>query len=332
MSSKKQASRRKSVAFAMPEDEEPSSSRARRDAKATEGVPPSGASVAPAGRSAIRKAPPAQDEADVVNEGGFKFKRRKAQPAAPAPAAPAPSKPAATSASAAPADQGLRERIQGLRAKPKPAAPAASSKAKAPVAADAPAAPQLPPSALRGASHEMLQALLQTCQEAKEAAARGEAAPLTTELAISACMQELTRLGVVRLEGVASEENTFREREASLRKQVEVLERCKLAWDTAAEAGVPPAAEVTSDEGEADEATIASLPPLPPVKAKLEELGALAGLCADQVDGACQLMAAVMGKAEEERTALAKAAHATSFANYLDVDQPKLLLRAVTAV
>ena len=28
---------------------------------------------------------------------------------------------------------------------------------------------------------------------------------------------------------------------------------------------------------------------------------------------------------------VAKAAHATSFANYLDVDQPKLLLRAVTA-
>ena len=79
----------------------------------------------------------------------------------------------------------------------------------------------------------------------------------------------------------------------------------------------------------ADTRVMAALPELPPIEAQLAELGVVAGFCAEQVELTSRQVVAMVAKSEGERRALAAAAHHASFRGYLDVHQPKTLLRSL---
>ena len=77
---------------------------------------------------------------------------------------------------------------------------------------------------------------------------------------------------------------------------------------------------------------LAELPSTPAIEEQLAELGFLAGLCAEQVEMASRQVVSQVAAAEGERTRLAKAVHQVSFKGYLDVQEPKALLRGLLAM
>ena len=90
-------------------------------------------------------------------------------------------------------------------------------------------------------------------------------------------------------------------------------------------------AEGAAAAATADTTLLAKLPEVPPVEEQLAELGFLAGMCAEQMAAAAKQVLATVAQAEGERQRLAKAAHQASFKGYLDVNEPKALLRGLLA-
>ena len=247
----------------------------------------------------------------------------------------APMPEVATEAAAAPA----------APAPPPPPPPPPPPAAAADVAGPLPPQPRPPPPAvslLDGAPPELLHALFEVCEKA---AADASAASLPTmDLTLAACTGELRKLGV-RKAPVPNEAATrLREREAELSARVVELETTIRLWDQAVEsvstAGAPAAARAVASGGagpahapvpDADHRLLAALPEMPPVEAQLAELGVLASLCAEQIHLASRQVHECLGAAEAEKQRLAKAAHASAFRGYLDVDAPKALIRGLLA-
>ena len=135
----------------------------------------------------------------------------------------------------------------------------------------------------------------------------------------------------------------MKHKEAELGARVCDLEKAILQWDQAAEASsskavasavascAAPHAVDDPIPATADHRVLAALPEMPPIEDQLEELGVLASLCAEQIDAASRQVLDSLNAAEVERQRLAKAAHASTFRGYLDVDAPKVLLRSLIA-
>ena len=83
--------------------------------------------------------------------------------------------------------------------------------------------------------------------------------------------------------------------------------------------------------GAADMRVLAKLPEAPPIEEQLGELGFLAGLCAEQVQLTARQLERTVATAEVERARLAQQVHKATFKGYLDVQEPKSLLRGLLA-
>ena len=310
----------------------------------------------------------ARTASTLESDGGFKFKRRKVvskdppataaatpadvamvddaaaplmvgEPAAAPPVPPAPSAPSDVAVPAAPAAPA--EPVQST-APIVPAAPAAAPTAPA-AAPPPPRPPQEPPSLLSGAPRELLYAIHEVITDAAAAAKQADTALPTMDLALAACRGELDKLGVRSAPPPSQAAEELRAREVALLARVADLEATIGEWDAAARqtpeprmrsrvgagAGAGDEAGEASTGAAADGRVLALLPALPPIEAQLAELAALAAMCAEQVDAASRLATAQVGAAEAERVRLAAAAHKASFRGYLDVDEPKLLLRSI---
>jgi hypothetical protein len=201
-----------------------------------------------------------------------------------------------------------------------------------------PSAPPPPPvtSALRGAPRELLYALLEVCAAATDEETRSLP---TVDLALAACMGELRKLGVHRAAPPNEAAVRLHEREAELSARVAELESVVRQWDKAAESGAAgsPASSAfpslpSTVTAAADSRVIDSLTPMPSIDAALAELGALAALCSEQVDAVSRQIVECAGAAEGERQLLAKSAHQANFRGYLDVEDPKVLVRSLLAI
>jgi hypothetical protein len=333
--------RRKSVAFADEAlGEAPRSARTRRQSQLPTLADPEPATAAaappPEPSAASRATRSRRAAAPVESDKGFKFKRQKT---APKPAVPPPQSTAAPptiAPTAAPVQMEV-EQPAAAAVKAPVVAPVAAPVA-APIVAPAAASPPKPapppkPSLLEGAPKELLYAIHEVCTAASQqaAGAAGAAAALPTMgLAIAACMKELHTLGVTHAPPPNPASAALNEKGARLTARVAELEAAIAQWDATAQAPLPsPAATeaVMTDETR----LIADLPPLPPLEAQLGELGALAGLCSEQVEAAARQVQLAVAHAEADRQRLAKAAHKVTFKGYLDVDEPKALLRNLAA-
>ena len=311
--------RRKSVAFAFPDEADADAEGARQTRNARTRTTRQQPDANPSALAESNGAEPAaratrsrkEKPNSLESDGGFKFKRRKTG-AETSAAAPPPPPPA----------YAPMETVVEQSAAPSPAPPP-------------PPPPMTPaePSLLEGAPPELLHALYEVCTAAAAASSSAAASAMpTADLAAAACLGELRKLGVTRAPPANVAAATLAQRELELRERVsEVQERIR-EWDEAAEAPLPPCATMpVGYEAPADTRLLANLPDLPPIEAQLAELGALAGLCAEQVSAASRQVLAEVARAEDERQRLAKAAHLASFKGYLDVHQPKTLLRSLVA-
>ena len=76
---------------------------------------------------------------------------------------------------------------------------------------------------------------------------------------------------------------------------------------------------------------IAGLPVLPDVRRQLCELRSVAVLAADQVARALDEAGHAVDASEREQQQIARAVHHAAFDRYLDVDQPRALIRSLAA-
>ena len=242
---------------------------------------------------------------------------------------PAPT-PAETLAVHAPDEQSA---LAAATEQAAPAAPAMTvSHPMVPTTAAPPRAPPPPPSALASVAPEVLHALLEVCAEC---AADATASDLPTMgLALHACQRELQQLGVTRAPAANEAAVKLRAHEAELSHRVAELEATLRQWDEAAAPTATPLAALAGptlclDVSQADAARLATLPPVPPLADKLAELGALAGLCAAQVDAVSRQVREVTAQAAHERQLLGRAAKHAVFKGYVKVDEPRDLIRGL---
>ena len=353
------ASRRKSVAFAaLPDETEaPRSVRTRRRSAAPD-VEAEATAPAVSVEAVVSKS--------IENDSGFKFKRRKtakaAQPASavastraedasglptvvtatiptpmpptvvadpPVQPAPIPSKNAAETT--------VPPQLPPLPVAT-PTAPASPLKseevgAPRPTAVSVPSsAPPEPPSLLSGADRELLNALIEVLTTLID---DKSAHMPTMDLAIAACMGELRKLGMTRASVANEAAEAMRKREVELSARVADLESVILQWDKAADpnamASLAPLPVNESTVMTGDAQLLATLPELPSIDAQLAELGMQASLCVEQVNATSLQLLESVRKAEQSRTQLTRATHQVTFSEYLHVDQPKTLLRALLA-
>ena len=158
--------------------------------------------------------------------------------------------------------------------------------------------------------------------------------PAAERTAAVACLAELKKLGVTSAPNPNPEAAKLDAREAELAQRVSELEETLSQWEAASKEPPPPltiTAEGAAAAATADTTLLAKLPEVPPVEEQLAELGFLAGMCAEQMAAAAKQVLATVAQAEGERQRLAKAAHQASFKGYLDVNEPKALLRGLLA-
>ena len=189
----------------------------------------------------------------------------------------------------------------------------------------------------------MLYALFEVCTSAEAAAEEAGAAASgsefpTMELALSACLSELRKTGVTSAPPPNPEAAKLADHEAALKARVAHLEAAVAQWDAASRAPLPSAADAAASavasaaSSAGDTRLLAELPPLPPLEAQLAELGVVAGFCAEQLECTQRQVKATVAAADMERTRLGKAVHQLSFKGYLDVHEPKALLKGLLAM
>ena len=342
------AGRRSSVRFNLePVEEAPAPARATRATRASaeqqqHAVPPSSSSsdaTAAAAPAAARATRGRKAAAPIERDGGFQFKRMKTTKTASA----AP--PAAAAAAAPPPPSAQQQQQQQQQQQVPNAAPApAATTARAATAPNATAAPAAPPSVLAGCDPAVLHALFDVCTAAAQQSSDAKAALPDLDLALSACFGELRRQGVTQAAPANPAVAALRARCADLDTNVADVRAAIAAWDQAAKQAPPPqyahasvAASASSSSASssssvaADTRLIASLPDLPDLEGQLAELGTLAGLCAEQVEAASRQVLSTVTNAEGERLRLERAAHKQTFKGYLDIDEPRALVRGLLA-
>ena len=229
------------------------------------------------------------------------------------------------------------------------ASSAASSDSVPPLVVIAPPPPSskapLPdkPSVLAGAPKQLLHALHEVCTElaaqsteaASSSSDAGDAALPTMDFALSACFDELRKVGVTSAPPPNEERAKLEAAEKALEARVAELEQVVSQWDAAVNAPLEELAGTSSSTAEPampeDTRLLPELPEAPPIGEQLEELGFLAGMCAEQVELATRQVRLAVASAEAERVRLAKAVHQVTFKGYLDVEQPKSLIRGLLA-
>ena len=206
------------------------------------------------------------------------------------------------------------------------------------------------PSVLTGAPKQLLHALHEVCTEiADEIAEIAEASSAvgsssssssaaalpTMDFAVSACFDELRKVGVTSAPPPNEERAKLEAAEKALEARVAELEQVVSQWDAAVNAPLEELAGASSSTAEPampeDTRLLPELPEAPPIGEQLEELGFLAGMCAEQVELATRQVRLAVASAEAERVRLAKAVHQVTFKGYLDVEQPKSLIRGLLA-
>ena len=360
--------RRKSVAFNLAEEAAPAASEPSRGARSSRSsrAAPEEAPPPPPPPPPVEEPPSSRTTrsrktslAEVEVDKGFKFKRRKTakepEPAAeamdvePPPPPPPKAAPAASKAAekaAKPAERPVAAAStkaagkKAATAAPPPPPPAAAPRPPSFIKVTAATEPPPPPSALADASPELLHALFEVCNAATMAASNASSAASSTLLpaaertAAVACLAELKKLGVTSAPNPNPEAAKLDAREAELAQRVSELEETLSQWEAASKEPPPPltiTAEGAAAAATADTTLLAKLPEVPPVEEQLAELGFLAGMCAEQMAAAAKQVLATVAQAEGERQRLAKAAHQASFKGYLDVNEPKALLRGLLA-
>lgn len=179
---------------------------------------------------------------------------------------------------------------------------------------------------LDGVPPEMLRALLQACLaiEPGDAANDGEAAE--TQRAVSECMHEIRRQGVFQVDP-ASENEALRQRETALQRCVAMLSDALGQWTNLGEAsparlgaGAPAPAAPELD-----------LPPLPEMSEALTQLHTVAALHADQVEATMRRLDTMCEESARQRKQMSTTAHQAAFGGYLDVNEPRMLIRSLVA-
>lgn len=185
----------------------------------------------------------------------------------------------------------------------------------------------------------LLEALYEVCErgEDKALAQTAEASWALGQSVRSTCVQELHRLGVCHAGGVSTNA-ALRAKEHVLLGRLRELTAAEREWNAVAEAVAEADADKPIDEllqqlptELEDEPQLASLPPLPNMEAQLEGLKVMASLCSDQVELTLKAMGRICAHSEAAQQSLAKVAHAEAFKGYLDVEQPRSLIRSLAA-
>jgi len=231
----------------------------------------------------------------------------------PAAMAPARREPAATSfaLAIATAETSAARADPALLAQPAAAAAAA-------------AAAEIEPT-LCGAPPELLYALLDVCRASED-----EAHP-HAELA-GACLAELARMGL-HAAPPADASVLLRRRAEVLEQRVAELSEASDEWAAASEVQLAlSAAELSAEELDAPGmSALAALPEAPPLDAQVAALRMQAALCADQVELALLSMGRLCGQSKAAERSLAKTIHQETFHGYLDIQEPRLLIRSIAA-
>ena len=288
--------RQSTVQFALPEEKEEDGSASSQDARA------------PASRAAPREA-----------DGAFKYKRRKALSGG----AKQVGAEGAETARSLPAKRPESEQVCSTdnEGSAQMVSDPSLQSVKLPQAEVA-----VRPSALAGASPALLHALMETCTACK--ADHLALALPNMDLALSACLGELDKVGVTSAPPANTEIAGMHKREQELIHHISELERVVKQWDAAA-CGKSMSRDV--DTSAAASSELSSLPGPPDLGVQLEELGKLAVLCADQAKAISQQTHKLGRSAEQQYERLSEGAGNALFEGYADVHEPKMLLRAVLA-
>jgi len=174
---------------------------------------------------------------------------------------------------------------------------------------------------LAGASPSFLEALQQVCQNIGSGDAMQGMAKV--------CMDELCRLGKSQ---VASASSKLQEREAFLNQRLSELQAADSRWDSLEQ-------EATSSIGALDEAACAEisreldaeLPPPPQLNGQIEQMRMCAALTADQIEAAVKQVARVCSQSDALRQTICKTAHQQAFSGFLDIEEPRSLIRSLVA-
>ncbi|KAL3915755.1 MAG: hypothetical protein SGPRY_007093 [Prymnesium sp.] len=254
----------------------------------------------------------------LESDGGFKFKRSKAEKrkeaapvivtsdvTLPPPSSPVLSCPAEPSFSSS---------------EPQSSAEAVPLPLKSSI-------PQAAPT-LDGVAWDVLLALFEECEERKQNLG---SSPAKMRLAIEECMRELRRQGVTHLPPIVSERSSLQAREAVLERRLSELQLAKRSWDAAALYKAHLGSQQMRVEAAPDSKLIEGLGELPDIEGALSRVRTAAELCADQLEGVLRRSNRLLLQSATDGQELAQAAHKAAFKDLKDVEAPQLLLRCIAA-